>query len=178
MRSVTQQYAAALADVALQKRRVEALKRELSDFLSLFGKSFELRNFLATPAVDRAAKQAVVEGLVVRLGASNELHNFLFVIIKNQRTALLPKIAAEFEAELLDRLGVARVEIASARELTAQQKTDLGKTLEGLTGKSIEPRYGVNPELIGGIVVRIGSTIYDGSVRGQLERLGTRLAAD
>ena len=178
MKSVTQHYAAALADVALEKRQTEPLKRELAAFLELVGKSPELRNFLATPAVERAAKQAVIEKLVARLGASRELRNFLFVIVDNRRTALLPEIAKEFEAELLERLGVARAEITSARELTAQQKTDLGETLETLTGKRIEPRYAVDPELVGGVTVRIGSTIYDGSVRAQLTRLEERLAGE
>ena len=178
MKSVTQQYAAALADVALEKRQVEALKRELSAFVDLLNQSFELRNFLATPAVERDAKQAVIEKLVARLGASRELRNFLFIIVENRRTALLPEVAREFEAELLERLGVARAEITSARELTAQQKADLGETLEGLTGKRIEPRYAVDPELVGGVMVRIGSTIYDGSVRSQLVRLETRLATE
>ena len=127
MKSVTQHYAAALADVALEKRQAEPLKRELGAFLDLVSNSPELRNFLATPAVERAAKQAVIEKLVTRLGASRELRNFLFVIVDNRRTALLPEIAKGFEAELLERLGVARAEITSARELTAQQKTDLEK---------------------------------------------------
>lgn len=178
MKSVTQHYAAALADVALEKRQAEPLKREMGAFLELLNQSFELRNFLATPAVERPAKQAVIEKLVARLGGSLALRNFLFVIVDNRRTALLPEIAKEFEAELLNRLGVARAEITSARELTAQQKTDLGKTMEGLTGKRIEPRYAVDPELVGGVVVCIGSTIYDGSVRAQLVRLETRLATE
>jgi F-type H+-transporting ATPase subunit delta len=178
LKSVTQQYAAALADVALEKRQTEPLKRELGAFVELLNQSFELRNFLATPAVEREAKQAVIEKLVARLGASRELRNFLFIIVENRRSALLPEIAKEFEAELLDRLGVARAEITSARELTEQQKTDLGNTLEGLTGKRIEPRYAVDPELVGGVMVRIASTIYDGSVRSQLVRLETILATE
>jgi F-type H+-transporting ATPase subunit delta len=178
LKNVTQQYAAALADVALEKRQVEALKRELRAFVELLERSFELRNFLATPAVERDTKQAVIEKLAARLGASRELRNFLLIIVENRRTALLPAIAKEFETELLERLGVARAEITSARELTTQQKTDLGETLEVLTGRRIEPRYAVDPGLVGGVTVRIGSTIYDGSVRSQLARLELRLATE
>lgn len=178
MKSVTQHYAAALADVALEKRQAEPLKRELGAFLDLFTTSPELRNFLATPAVDRAAKQGVIEKLVIRLGGSHELRNFLFVIVENGRSALLPEIAKQFEVELRDRLGIADAEVTSARELTAQQKLELGDTLEEMTGKRIEPRYAIDPELVGGVMVRIGSTIYDGSVRGQLERLEIRLATE
>lgn len=178
MKSVVQQYAAALAEVAIGKRQAEAIKRELGSFVGLWNQSFELRNFLATPAVELRAQQAVIEKVVARLGASRELRNFLFVIAENRRTALLPEIARELEAQLLARLGVARAEITSARELTAQQKTDLGTTLEELTGKRIEPRYAVDPGLVGGVMVRIASTIYDGSVRSQLLRLETLLAAE
>ncbi len=178
MKSAVQSYAAALVEVALAQRKTEELKGELGRFVELLGLSTDLRNFLATPAVERTAKQAVIEKLVARIGASQALRNFLFIIVDKDRTPLLPEIAKEFEAELRARLGIAEAEVTTARELTPQQKTELGKTLETLTGKQIEARYAVNRELLGGVVVRIGSTIYDGSVRAQLERMGARLAAE
>jgi F-type H+-transporting ATPase subunit delta len=178
LRNVAHIYAAALADVAVEQHSSETLKKELAAFAGMFAASADLRNFLETPAVDRAGKQKVIEALVTRMGASKELRNFLFVIVENQRAALLPEIARAFDAELLDRLGMAEAEVTSTRELTAEQKTELDKALEGLTGKKIETRYRVDAALLGGTVVRVGSTIYDGSVRAQLERLGARLAAE
>ena len=178
MKNVAQTYADALADVAIERRSAEALKKELAGFAGMFAASADLRNFLETPAVDRAEKQKVISALVARMGASQELRNFLFLIVENQRAAMLPDIARQFEAELLSRLGMAEAEVTSTRELNLEQKTELGKALEGLTGKKIEARYRVDSALLGGTVVRIGSTIYDGSVRAQLDRLGARLAAD
>jgi len=164
--------------VAIERRSADALKKELAGVAGMFAASADLRNFLETPAVDRAEKQKVITALVARMGASQELRNFLFLIVENQRAAMLPDIARQFEAELLSRLGMAEAEVTSTRELNLEQKTELGKALEGLTGKKIEARYRVDSALLGGTVVRIGSTIYDGSVRAQLDRLGARLAAD
>jgi F-type H+-transporting ATPase subunit delta len=112
---------------------------------------------------------------VERLGASKTLLNFLFVLIDNRRANLLDEIQAAYQEQLYARLGVADVYVMSARELNEPEKKELAGALEKLTGKRVEAHYGVDPELIGGAVVRIGSTIYDGSVRGQLNALRSRL---
>ena len=178
MRTVTGEYAGALADVALASGRAETLRQEVRSFVELEAASADLRNFLDSPAVSREAKQDLLGKLVVRMGASSELRNFLFVLVDNRRTALLPEIAREFETTLLQRLGVAEASVTSARELSAPQKQKLAGTLESVTGKKIEARYAVDPMLVGGLVVRIGSTVYDGSVRAQLERLAARLTRE
>jgi F-type H+-transporting ATPase subunit delta len=120
----------------------------------------------------------VAEKLVERMGGSTTLRNFLWVLVDHHRTGMIGEIATEFETALLERLGLAEASVRSARELTAGQKQQLASTLEALTGKKIEARFAVDPTLVGGVVVRIGSTIYDGSVRTQLERLGARLAGE
>lgn len=178
MRAVAQRYAGALADVAIKQGTAEKVKAELASFLALVEESPELRNFLSSPAVARPAKQGVIEKLVSRLGASPTLRNLLFVIVENRCSPLLPQIQQRFEAELHARLGVAEAYVTSARELSGEDKTDLMRALERLTGKRIEARYGIDPELIGGAVARVGSTIYDGSVRAQLNQLRTKLAAE
>jgi len=178
LRTVTGEYAGALADVALASGRAETLRQEVRSFVELEAASADLRNFLDSPAVSREAKQDLLGKLVVRMGASSELRNFLFVLVDNRRTALLPEIAREFETTLLQRLGVAEASVTSARELSAPQKQKLAGTLESVTGKKIEARYAVDPMLVGGLVVRIGSTVYDGSVRAQLERLAARLTRE
>jgi len=178
LRSLARRYAEALADVALEQGNAELVKKELAGFLGLMAKSADLRNFLASPAVPGGSKQAVIEKLIARLGASKALRNFLFVVVENHRSTLLPQIQEAFEEELNARLGVTEVQVATARELTAQEKAELTRVLGQLTGKRVEARYALDPELIGGAVVRIGSTIYDGSVREQLNRLRTRLASE
>jgi F-type H+-transporting ATPase subunit delta len=175
---VVQRYASALADVALEHKNAEAVKQELADFAGMMSQSADLRNFLTSPAVGREQKQAVAEKLVARMGASKTLRNFLMVIIENRRSQLLPQIREAYAAELYTRMGVTEAQVTSAKELTASERAELVRTLEQLTGKRVEARYGLDPGLIGGAVVRIGSTIYDGSVREQLNRLRARLAAD
>jgi F-type H+-transporting ATPase subunit delta len=178
LKALERRYARALLEVALEQDAAEKLKGELAAFVGLLEESSDLRNFLASPAVARESKQGVVEKLVARLGASKTLRNFLFVVVENRRSSLLPQIQQAYGEELDVRRGVARAQVTSARELTRQEQADLGRVLERITGKRVETRYGTDPGLIGGAVVRIGSTIYDGSVREQLNRLRARLAAE
>jgi F-type H+-transporting ATPase subunit delta len=178
LRTATAAYAGALADVALASGRAETLRLEVRSFAELAAGSGDLRNFLASPAIPREGKQKLLEGLVARMGASPELRNFLFVLVDHHRSGLLAEIAREFESTLLERLGVAEASVSSARELSAPQKQKLAGTLESMTGKKIEARFAVDPTLVGGVVVRIGSTVYDGSVRAQLDRLAARLAGE
>lgn len=178
MKVLAQRYARALAEVALEKGTAEAMRKELAAFVTLFAESQDLRNLLASPAVAREKKQAVLARLVQRMGASGELQNFLFVVVDNRRSGLLPQIQLAFEAYLHERLGLAQAHVVSARELSPKEKMELGKALESVTGMKVEARYELDPELIGGAVVRIGSTIYDGSVREQLNRLRARLASE
>ena len=178
MRTVTGEYAGALADVAIASGRPETLRQEVRAFAELDASSDDLRNFLDTPAIPRDSKKDLLGKLTGRMGASEQLRNFLYVLVDHRRTHLLAEIAREFETTLLDRLGVAEAAVTSARELTALQKQKLAGTLETLTGKKIEARYVVDPAMVGGLVVRVGSTIYDGSVRAQLNRLAARLTRE
>jgi F-type H+-transporting ATPase subunit delta len=178
LKAVVQRYASALVDVALEEGTAEAVKIELTEFAALMGESADLRNFLASPAVAVEQKQAVLEKILSRMGASKTLRNFLFVIVDNRRSALLPQIREAYHEQLFARLGVAEAQVTSARELTVAERAGLVQALERITGKRVETQYGLDPALIGGAVVRIGSTIYNGSVREQLNRLRAHLAAD
>jgi len=176
--ALAQRYSSALVDVAVERGIAPQVKKELAAFVGLLGESADLGNFLASPAVDRASKRAVVGKLAARLGATETLQNFLFVVVDNRRALLLPQIQEAFDALLDTRLGVAQAQVSSAEELSAPQKAELTRVLERLTGKRVEARYALDPELIGGARVRIGSTIYDGSVREQLDRLRARLTSE
>jgi F-type H+-transporting ATPase subunit delta len=176
--ALARRYAAALADVTLERDDAAEAKEELRGFVEAFSASPDLRNFLASPAVPKSAKQAVIEKLGARLRLSSAVQNFLFVIMDHRRMDLLGEIRQAFETELDARLGIAEAEVTSARDLTDAEKKDLTQTLARLTGKRIEARYGLDAGLIGGAVVRIGSTVYDGSVRQQLHRLRVRLETE
>ena len=178
MKSASLQYANALADIALEQGAGEAARKQLGEFGAAFAESAELRNFLGSPAVTREAKHGVVEKLVARLGSSRIIRNFLLVIVDNQRTHVLPEIIDAFDLVIRQRRGVAEAEVASATEMNDVQKKQLLQTLERLSGKKIEAKYSLDAKLLGGAVVRIGDTIYDGSLRSKLNQLRVRLAAE
>lgn len=178
MKSASLQYANALADIALAQGAAEPALKQLADFGAICAESAELRNFLASPAVSHDAKHAVIEKLIARLGASKILRNFLFVIADHQRTHILPEIITAFQEVVRQRQGIAEAEISSAVELSAAQKAEFAGTLERITGKRVEAKYSLEPALLGGAVVRVGDTIYDGSLRNRLNAMRTRLAAE
>jgi len=178
LKSASLQYATALADIVLEQGAAEPTRVQLQDFRVAYEESAELRNFLASPAVSHESKHAVIEKLVARLGASRILRNFLFIMSDNQRVHLLPEIEQTFEAVLRQRQGVAEAEVTSAMELSEGQKANLLRTLERLSGKKIQAKYSLDPSLLGGAVVRVGDTIYDGSVRNKLNQLRAQLASE
>ena len=178
MKSAALQYAGALADIAETQGAAEPIRKQLGAFGALFAELAELRNFLASPAVARAAKHGVIEKIATRLGANKIIRNFLYVLADHQRTQALPEVIAAFQEVMQQRQGVAQAEIRSAVEMSVAQKSELEKALARLTGKKLEAKYAVDPGLLGGAVARIGSTIYDGSLRNQLQLLRARLAAE
>jgi F-type H+-transporting ATPase subunit delta len=171
-------YADALADVAVAQNAAAQVRQELADFVALQRESPELRILLGSPAVTRSSKLAVVEALVARLGAGKTLRNFLFVVLDHRRMALVPEIQLAFDAQLDKRRGITRAEVTSASQLSDAEKAELRAVLQKLSGRTVEAEYLQDPALIAGAVVRIGSKIYDGSVRTQLQRLRTKLATN
>ncbi len=171
-------YADALADVAIQQNSVAQIRQQLADFLLMVRESPDLALLLDSPAVQRANKRAVIEALVAQMGASGTLRNFLFVVVDRGRTRLLLEIQASFDKRLDERQGIVRADVSSARELADQEKAELRGALERLTGRRVEAAYRLDPALLAGTVVRVGSTIYDGSVRTQLEKMRERMASE
>jgi len=178
LKSVSLQYANALADIALAQGAAEAVTQELTGFGALYAESAELRNFLSSPAVTREAKHRVVEKLLARVGGSKILRNFLLVVIDHQRALFLPEIVAAFQQVMRQRQGITEAQVSSAVELNAPQKAEMKSTLERLTGKRVEATFSLEPELLGGAVVRVGDTVYDGSLRSRLNELRARLASE
>lgn len=178
MKSASLQYANALADIALAQGAADPALKQLSDVAAAFAESAELRNFLASPAVNREAKHAVIEKLAARLGASKIIRNFLFVIADHGRTHILPEMVTAFQEVVRQRQGIAEAEVSTAIELSAAQKAEFATTLQRMTGKRVETKYSLDPTLLGGAVVRIGDAIYDGSLRQRLNAMRQRLAAE
>jgi F-type H+-transporting ATPase subunit delta len=178
LKSASLQYANALADIALAQGAAAPVTQQLADFTAAYGSSPELRNVLASPAVSKAEKRRVAERIAARLGASKIVRNFLFVVIDHQRTQLLPEIFESFENVLRERQGVAEAEIFSPSALSETQRNEMIQALEGLTGKRVEAKFSLDTNLLGGALVRVGDTIYDGSLRKRLDALREQLAAE
>ncbi len=179
--AVAKRYAEALADVvaaAGSKLRPEEAVQQLRAFEAALEQSAELREALSTPAVPSGRKKAVVGRLAEVLKLSPVTRNFLFVLVDHRRVPLFREIAQSFELVADERLGFARAEVTAAQELSEAQRAELNAALERLTGKRIRMKTAVDDGLIGGVMAKIGSTVYDGSVRGRLEALEKRLAAE
>lgn len=178
MSVIANRYAAALADVAVERKSADVFRRDLVSFAEAYASSADLREFLHTPAVSREAKHAVIDKLAARLGLSEGVRNFIYILTDNRRVAALPEITAAFEAELNAREGIAEAAVTSARELSAAERKEIVAALERKTGKRIQAQFALDAALLGGAVVQIGSTIYDGSIREQLNRLRAQLEAE
>jgi F-type H+-transporting ATPase subunit delta len=175
---LTQRYAAALADVAAERKIGDVVRRDLDAFAEAFSSVADLRNALESPALNAEVKRQVIEKLAAAMKLDVSVRNFIFLLADHRRTELLPEIQQAFREELNARLGIAEAEVTSARELSAGEKKELTSVLEQRTGKKVEARFQIDGALLAGAVVRLGSTIYDGSVRDQLKRLREQLETE
>jgi F-type H+-transporting ATPase subunit delta len=178
LKALSQRYASALADVAIERNAAPQVQGEIAAFAGLFAESPELRQLLANPAVPRAGKHAVIERLVERLGSSRAVRNFMLLLVDHRRAALLPEIEQAYGSLLDSKLGITRAEVSTGEELGAAERAELVGALERMIGGKVEAQYRVNSAMIGGARVRVGSTIYDGSVRAQLDRLRAQLISE
>src|SRR5271155_17629 len=177
--AVANRYAHALVDIVLapgSPLKPEDALAQLRSVESLLQESAELRTALATPAIQNSRKRAVMADLLARIGGSPLIRNFVYVVIDHRRIGIMSDIREAFELQLDERLGFVRAEVSSAAPLSAPLSAGLESELSKLTGKRMRLRFDVDPELLGGVVARIGSTVYDGSVRGELRELGRKLA--
>ncbi len=178
MPAFVSRYARAFADVVgSAKLDSAALDRQLTDFLATWDGSAELREFFANPAVGAPQKIAILDKLNARLGLQKELRNLLAVLINNDRIANVHEVAAAYRAELQERQGIRQAEIVTARELGEQERGSLVESVGKLARARVQATFKLDKDILGGTIVRIGSTVYDGSVRGRLERLREELAS-
>lgn len=178
MKALAERYAGALVDVAIENKQADLVKKELADFAAIVRESPDLQAFLSNPSIARMAKHSAIEAIVARMGASRTLRNYLFVIVDQRRAGMLIEIEQAFSRLLDARQGITQATVTSATELNPQERAELGAALAKLTGEKVQARYTTDAALIGGAVVQIGSTIYDGSVRTQLERMRARMISE
>lgn len=178
MSLIDERYARALLDLTAGGAiGSDQLRRELEQCAALVAESRELRAVLASPAVARESKLAVLETLAGRLGLSRLTRNFLAVATERGRAANVAGIAAAFERLWREQAGIRRAEIVSARPLNAEERAAVEQALAAATAARIEASYRQDRELIGGFTARVGDTVYDGSLRGRLDRLRQQLTS-
>jgi F-type H+-transporting ATPase subunit delta len=164
--------------VALEQIKADQVKADLGAFVDMFYSSQDLRNILETPSVGPELKHNVIEKVSERMGLDSAVRNFIYLIVSHRRTELLREIQQVFSQELNARLGIAEASVTSAKPLSLEERVQVTAALERKTGKKIEARFEEDDSLLGGAVVRVGSTVYDGSVREQLNRLRQQLEAE
>jgi F-type H+-transporting ATPase subunit delta len=177
-RGAAVRYARALFDVARKEAQIEDVGRELSAFASVVAGHELLSRVLSNPAVPAPRKRAVVEDLLARSGAvSPVVSKLLLLLAERDRLVLLPEIDTAYQARLMDHAKVVRAELITAVPLPEDRVAALRSGLATLTGRQVQLDTTVNPSIIGGAVARIGSTVYDGSVTTQLQKVKERLVA-
>lgn len=175
---IAKRYARAFFKTAGEEGRYEACDRELSRFSTLLQEQRQLSEFLANPVFDQADKRAVVDTLLQKTGVSPLTANFIKLLVDKHRIGILSEIGAAYRTLMDDALRKARVTVKTAFPLTEELTESLRKGLARMTGREVEMAVQEDPSLIGGIAVRIGDTLYDGSIRTQLDKIRTLLGEE
>lgn len=177
---VASRYANALADVVTAPNSgldPQAVGEQLSQVAGTMVSSPQLRSVLMSPAVPKSKKKAVVSRIASEMQLPAKLRNFLLVTVDRGRIGQLREIREAFDLALDEKLGFVRADIASSEEMSSAQRTRLEAQLSQLAGKTVKATYTVDRTLVGGAVARVGSKVYDGSIRGQLVKLRRQLVS-
>jgi F-type H+-transporting ATPase subunit delta len=173
--TVARRYGSALADVVIKTGETDVVRTELKTWEATLSANGELSSVFASPAIAHANKEAILEKLIGKTQPGRTTANFLRILLRNGRLGELGEVIKRFEAELEVRSGNVVAKVTSARELTDSERAQLIANLAKITGKHIKPAYFVDKGIIGGVVTQVGSTVYDGSVKTQLENLREEL---
>ena len=173
---VALRYARAFADVA-ESARLDAsqLQQQLGDFSETLAGSHELREFLMNPSVGMPEKLRLLDALAGRMGLGPQVRNFLAVIVEHQRLLEFDEIRMEYREIADEHMGAVEATVTSAHPLSDDLRAELESQVAKLAGAKVRASYAEDPSLLGGAVVQIGSTIYDGSLRAQLGQLKSKL---
>ncbi len=173
--TIARRYSTALADVVSGQSETDTVKTELAMLGEMFQKNGDLQVVFSNPSIAHASKEKVLDALITKTKPSKTTSNFLKVLLQNGRLADIASINNRFAAVLEERSGVVSAEITSARELPTGERAEFEKNLEKITGKKVNISYEIDKDIIGGVITRIGSTVYDGSIKTKLENLKEQL---
>ena len=173
--AVARRYAEALADAAIGNNQSAAIDSEVKTFAEMMASSGELRGLFASPIVTRKDKAAVLDLLIERTGPSQMTANLLKTLLGHYRLQHLGVVYREFRRVMDRREGLVQAEITAAATLDSSQQAMLVSELQSITGAKVNVEYKVDPSLIGGAVTRLGSVVYDGSIKTKLENIERQL---
>ena len=173
--AIARRYAEALADVAVARNKVEETDGEVRTFAGMIHGSRELHDLFASPIVSQTDKARVLDVLIARTRPSQTTANLLRTMLSHHRLHHLDVVYEQFRREMNERKGAVLAEVTTAQPLGPDERQKLSQQLTTLTGKLVQFEFKSDPALIGGVVTRIGSVIYDGSIRTQLQEIKHRL---
>ncbi len=173
--TVARRYANALADVVTKSGETEIVKTELKSWEDLIKSNAELQNAFASPAINHLSKEKVLAKLIEKTKPSRTTANFLRVLLRNSRLTELGAINEKFASVLDERNGLISAQVISSRPLSDAEKSEFQTNLAKMTGKQVNLNFAIDEQIIGGVVTRVGSTVYDSSVKTQLENLKASL---
>jgi F-type H+-transporting ATPase subunit delta len=177
-RTAATRYARALLDVAIaEKADLATIDSQVSALAGLFHENEGLRRALLSPAVPVPRKRAVIDEIVARAGVLPIVARTMGLLAERDRLALLPEIAEAFRQRLLEQQNIVRAEVTTAEPLSADRLQAIQRSLAAATGRTVDLSTRVDPSIIGGMVARVGSTVFDASVSNRLQRLRQRLDA-
>jgi F-type H+-transporting ATPase subunit delta len=178
MSAFAARYARALADVVIEQHlNATDVQQQLGDFAGAWHESAGLREVFLDPSFPVEQKVSILDKMNARLQMSKPARNFIAVLIGHGRVHALDEVLAAFRHEMNSRLGISEVVVTTARVLDDQSRRSLEAKIGEMTKSRVSATFHEDPGLIGGVIVRVGSTVYDGSVRGRLSRLKEELAA-
>lgn len=176
LQTVARRYASALADVVVERKEEREVQQEIEQWASMIESNPELKQVFANPTIPYDDKRKVLEELISRTRVRPTTASFLRVLLRNQRLSQLRDVAERFGQVLDERSGVVSASVTTAKPIPEDVKTQLRDTLAVATGRRVRVTFNTDETIIGGVVARIGSTIFDGSVQNRLERLTEELA--
>ena len=173
--AIARRYAEALADVATAHDQVEQIGDELRVFAEMMKASPELRDVFASPIISQTDKRRVLDALVERVRPGQYTVNLLRTMLSHYRLHYLVELREQYIRVINERSGVVVAEVTTASDVGQGEREKLGRTLQAMTGKQVQFKFKTDPLLIGGVVTRVGSVVYDGSVRTQLREIRERM---
>lgn len=176
LETIARRYAIALADVAIERGEAQPVQKELLEWGSIIGSNDLLRDAFSNPTVPYEQKRNLLNQLIARTNVLPTTASFLQVLLRNQRLGEIGEVNKRLALILDQRAGVVAAEVTTAGAIPETAVQALQETLANVTGKKVRLTFTTDQELIGGMIVRIGSTIYDGSVRNQLNQFERQLA--